>query len=158
MAEYRRLPLHGKHGAGKFAKVDPDTYEWAAQHRWVMTGKAPYQYPVRYEKSRAILLHREVLGEPAAFVDHIDGDPLHALRANLRVCSHAENMRNRRPVHGTSRFKGVSWSRGRQRWKAEIKVDRRRHTIGRFENEVEAARAYDAAARRLHGPFARTNF
>ena len=65
-------------------------------------------------------MHRLILGltDPAVHTDHINGDGLDNHRANLRVCSHAENMRNsRKRVNNKSGFKGVSWNKAKGKWK-----------------------------------------
>jgi hypothetical protein len=49
----------------------------------------------------------------------------------------------------TSRYRGVSWDRKRQLWQVQITVDKVVHTLGRFDDEIDAACAYDAAALRL---------
>jgi hypothetical protein len=58
----------------------------------------------------------------------------------------------------TSRFHGVSWVSRYKCWKAEVSVKRRGRSIGHFENEVDAAKAYDRVALHLLGKKARLNF
>lgn len=106
-------------------------------------------------KRKILLLHREIMKAPPGLcVDHINGDPLDNRRANLRLCTHAQNMKNRR-LHrnNTSGFKGV-WRR-RNRWRAEIKVEGQRISLGTFATIEEAAAAYAEGAHRFHGEFAR---
>lgn len=101
---------------------------------------------------------------PGRQVDHIDRDPLNNRRNNLRICTHAENQRNRgpfRPRQQTearhSRFKGVSWDASKGKWRVRIKVNGRSIHGGRFDEEYEAARAYDELARLHHKEFAYLN-
>ncbi len=99
-------------------------------------------------------LHQVILG--CRGVDHVDGDKLNNRKSNLRPCSQAENMANvgiRR--NNTSGFRGVSWQRGA--WVAQISVSGQHHYLGRFRTKNEAALAYNEAARRMFGPFARLN-
>jgi hypothetical protein len=102
-------------------------------------------------------LHNFVTGWP--YVDHIDGNGLDCTRGNLRQCNHAQNRRNsRRYANNTSGFKGVGWDKRANQWRARITVDRTERWLGNFTDPRDAALAYDAAARELHGPFARLNF
>jgi hypothetical protein len=88
--------------------------------------------------------------------DHKDRRKLNNQRQNLRVATAAQNGRNRGPNHNNSSgYKGVG--RGKTGWTAEIKVDRRKQHLGTFHSATAAARAYDDAARQLHGDFAYTN-
>jgi hypothetical protein len=105
-----------------------------------------------------VALHRFLLQAPeGVLVDHVNGDPLDNRRANLRLCNWTENARNRGPRKSSStRLKGVSkFARG---FRSTIVVEGRRIYLGAFSDPVEAAKAYDRAARRLYGEFARPNF
>lgn len=91
-------------------------------------------------------------------VNHIDGNILNNSISNLEWCTHQYNMQHawdtglhtNRCVNAsgkrkgsTSNYKGISWSNERQRWCAYVTFNKKRHGIGRFKDEVEAATAYD---------------
>ena len=111
-------------------------------------------------------LHRLILDvtDPELSVMHLNGDPLDCRRANLVVRTFSERSaasRKMRFVSGrpcTSRYKGVCWANDRGKWVAQIKVEGRRRQIGRFDDEIAAAEAYDKAARAAWGEHARLNF
>lgn len=154
----REIPLVNGRGV---ALVDDEDYERLADHRWY-TSRGRYAYRVEKDSSRRkVYMHRDVLLPPAGTpIDHIDGNGLNNQRANLRTCTHRENCRNTRARRGakrTSAFKGV----GRTydgRWRAFVVTAGRMRHLGRFETETDAAKAFDEAARCLHGQFARLNF
>ncbi|GBG25977.1 Hypothetical Protein FCC1311_021972 [Hondaea fermentalgiana] len=58
----------------------------------------------------------------------------------------------------SSRFRGVCWLKKRRAWRARIEIEGVRKHLGYFDNEEDAARAYDARARATHGLSARLNF
>jgi hypothetical protein len=89
-------------------------------------------------------------------IDHINGDRADNRWVNLRAASRSQNSMNRASRRGASLFTGVTARHGR--WEARIGLHRKRIHIGSFASEAEAARAYDAAALKLHGEFARLNF
>lgn len=106
----------------------------------------------------ALLLHRVILGAAAGtIVDHINGNPLDNRRENLRLCSHAENMRNRK-VHKNNKLgvKGVHQRRGKNGFCAEIRINGRKLRLGTYMTPEEAHQAYAKASRELHGAFGRT--
>jgi hypothetical protein len=76
---------------------------------------------------------------------------------NLRDCSHGENQRNAKPRGGASKFKGVYKAKCGKKWGARIKHDGATMHLGTFSEEENAARAYDAAAKKYHGEFCSTN-
>jgi hypothetical protein len=93
-------------------------------------------------------------------VDHQNSNPLDNRRANLRLATHAQNMHNRQKIQKktSSRFVGVCFEKQKQRWIVYITNLRKRIYLGRFKNEIDAARAYDRAALKYFGEFARLNF
>lgn len=92
-------------------------------------------------------------------VDHINRDRLDNRRQNLRVVTRHQNAIWRQGLpNSTSRFKGVGFHKSRNTWRAYIKVNGKSMNLGYFKYEEDAAYAYDAAARRLFGDSAYTNF
>jgi hypothetical protein len=93
-------------------------------------------------------------------VDHIDSNGLNNLRQNLRKCTQQQNNRNQRKhITKTSRFKGVYYtrlSRGKK-WRAGIAISGKTKSLGSFNSELEAKQAYNKAAKRLFGRYARIN-
>lgn len=89
-------------------------------------------------------------------VDHVSGDTLDNRRGNLRICTHAQNVKNQKRQKNAARFKGIAQTASGM-WCAFICTDGDRQYLGGFASDIEAAQAYDAAALRLHGEFARTN-
>jgi hypothetical protein len=92
-------------------------------------------------------------------VDHIDHDGLNNRKSNLRIATAAENRRHCRKVKGgSSKYKGVYRHKGANKWSAKIGINGRCIFLGYFDNEIEAAKAYDKAAKEHHKEFAVFNF
>jgi hypothetical protein len=149
---------------GKVAIIDIDDAERVSAYQWrgIVSDGIWYAatQPPRSGGTRAtILLHRFLLDSPAhAEVDHIDGDGLNCRRSNLRLATRVQNSRNsKRPSDNTSGFKGVSRSKGRRKWRVRIGINGTHKHLGCFRTKEEAAQAYDQAALRLFGQFARVN-
>jgi hypothetical protein len=91
-------------------------------------------------------------------VDHINNNGLDNRRENLRLASPRQNGFNKRiSRHNTSGYKGVSWEKAKNKWQAYIKPNRKMISLGRFDSIVDAARAYNVAAREHFGEFAYQN-
>ena len=60
--------------------------------------------------------------------------------------------------HKSSKYKGFHWNKRNKKWAAQITCDHKRHHLGYFVDEIDAAKAYDKAARKYHGEFAQPNF
>jgi hypothetical protein len=149
---------------GQYALVDDEDYEHLACKPWgAANPHGTGYYAMRKEKRNgkmvAVYMHREIMTPPDGMtVDHIDGNGLNNQRGNLRFATGHEQMWNRPLVRSNkSGFKGVSWYKQKGCWQANITVWNKQKFIGYFEDKIEAAKAYNDAAKRLHGEFARLN-
>lgn len=93
-------------------------------------------------------------------IDHINGDGRDNREANLRRASFSQNSQNRRKINRLcgSQYKGVWLDKKTRKWRVQICFGGRKKHLGYYSDEAEAARAYDAAALRYHGRFAKVNF
>lgn len=145
---------------GRVAVVDAADYELVSRWKWYYHGKG---YAIAHSSGRAnwrmVFMHRLLLlPEPDQHIDHVNGNGLDNRRANLRLCTRAQNNANARSRGQTSRYKGVCWDQQRSSWSSKTCTNGRTVNLGRFLDEIDAARAYDAAAASIFGPFARLNF
>ncbi len=146
---------------GKYAVVDAADYDRLSTYRWcaVKEGRSWYAKTFRRD-GMPLSMHRLVIGAPKGlFVDHIDHNGLNNRRSNLRLCTNQQNQHNRRPNRGgTSRYKGVCFTKSTKKFRAFINHNKKRFHLGYFKNEIDAAKAYDCKARELFGEFAYLNF
>ncbi len=154
----KKIPLT----QGKFAIVDDEDYDWLMQWKWCAQKAGRTFYAVRSfrvaGKKIKVQMHRSILNVRKGLeTDHINHNGLDNRKQNLRTCTRSQNGCNLSPRKGyTSRYKGVSWNKGR--WQASIKYKGKTINFSRHDSEIDAAKAYDVKAKEIQREFACLNF
>lgn len=155
------LSKNGKHKGKYFAKVDDEDFECLNKSNWQVALSMDRPCASRYENGVRIFMHNQIMNkvEVGIFIDHIDHDALNNQKSNLRAGTHSQNCQNRRPCKNTSsKYRGVCWHNKNKKWTASLRFNKKRIYLGIFEIEEDAARAYDAKAKELHGEWTYLNF
>lgn len=145
---------------GKFAQVDDEDYEHLMQWKWHAYKSKRNMYAGRSVKNVKVSMHRYLLNlkDFNDVADHKNNDGLDNQRCNLRVATRSQNGANRRShLNSSSKYLGVSFNKDRKKWKSEIKKKPAVYFLGWFENEIDAAKAYNIKAFELFGDFANLN-
>jgi hypothetical protein len=159
---FRKIPL----GESFFSIVSPEDFYWLNKFHWVPRKHYGKIYAVSFvnepdKATKISSMHRVIMNQPRGLlVDHKNLNTLDNTRTNLRLATRSQNMFNRKKIKSntSSRFIGVCFDKRRKKWCAYITVEGKRIWLGTFDNEIDAALAYDAAAKKYHGEFARLNF
>ena len=180
---FRRIPLT----QGCFAIVDPQDYQRLSRYKWRLSrtkGKnvlyAERSIRLPGGKYSRLLMHRQIVGNlllssstqnpklrtqnyhrylsDGYVIDHINGCGLDNRRANLRLATIAQNAWNSKKRNPRSGYKGVYFAGDKGLWRAAIVCHGRRIHLGYFTDKIDAAKAYDDAARKYYKEFARPNF
>lgn len=151
--------------------IDEADFEFVSQYAWkVLKNKSVSYATTRVfckccKRQSTVYMHRLLLGlEPGGktIVDHKNHNGLDNRRDNLRACASWQNAHYKRMRKGvekySSQYRGVRWVERYRLWEASIKVQGCQRWLGRYDEEKDAALAYDTAARDLVGPFAKLNF
>ncbi len=122
-------------------------------------GSERCRYVARREDERTILMHRQLLDAPKGLtVDHEDGNGLNDRRYNLRLCTYGQNRFNsHHPKRSATGYRGV-YLTGDGRFKVMISLSTKKTYLGTFDDPIEAARVFDAAALAHRGQFTQLNF
>lgn len=141
-------------------QVDKEDWILLSRHNWniVTIGNCLYCYTVLARTN--VFMHQLVFGPTKrnTMIDHKDGNGLNNTKENLREVTNSINQQNRHwKPKGTSKYRGVFWASRNKRWQAQIKINGKTKYLGQFKEEVDAAKAYDIAAKQLFGNDCYTN-
>jgi hypothetical protein len=158
---YRRIWL----GEGEFTILDQQDYYRLSKYKWYIKGNFGKFYAARNYKydsrqTKTVSMHREIMNAPGGLlVDHRNRDGLDNRRENLRLATYSQNNCNKiKRKNTSSKFTGVCFNKQGKRWGVNISNKGKRIFLGYFDSEIDAAKAYDEAAKKYHGEFARLNF
>lgn len=154
-----------------FALIDDEDAPVVLRYRWMArcqlrAGRlqcyAVAAVSIGNNRQRKVWLHRLLMSPPnGGFVDHKNGDGLDCRRENMRLATRHQNAGNRRKHDAESTstpYKGVHRLKRTGRYQAVIRSHGDKLYLGTYGTAEEAARAYDAKAVDVFGPFALTNF
>jgi hypothetical protein len=153
---------------GKVTLVSDCDYEFLSQFKWYYypaRGRSPEEAKTNVKlqngKWTRKYIHQLIAKRMGVegIMDHINHNRLDNRRENLRPATNSQNGANsrKRTKPCSSRFKGVCWDKAKKKWKAHIRVNRKRFHLGYFHNEWAAAQAYNFAAIYYFGEYAYLN-
>lgn len=146
---------------GKFTEVSDHRFDFLNQWKWCLSSNGYAVRNIRINgKYKTLLMHLVIHPSPEGFeTDHEDTNRLNNQDYNLRTVTHKQNMFNMKlQKGGSSKYKGVNWVKERKKWRSRIKFNGVEKFLGRFNCEIKAAKAYDLAALKYFGEFAKLNF
>ncbi|MEK6878193.1 MAG: HNH endonuclease [Nanoarchaeota archaeon] len=137
------------------AVIDKEDYKRISEFKWHLR-KNGYIFTF-CKKYKSLSLHRLILGEKEnLIIDHINGNKLDNRKCNLRFVTYSQNLMNSKlPNNNTSGYKGVTWDKNRNRWRAQIKINKKEINLGRFIKKEEAIKTRKRAEQKYFGEFAK---
>jgi hypothetical protein len=149
---------------GKVTLVDDDDFEYLNQWKWYVNNLSGKFYVIRNHRENKkfvaqLLMHRFIMNPSKGLVvDHLNGDTLDNRKCNLRVCTYSQNrMNSTKTIYNKSGYKGVYWHKLGKKWVSTIELNKTKHYLGLFYDIKEAAKAYNDAAIKFYGEFAKLN-
>jgi len=95
---------------------------------------------------------------PSSVLDHINRDKTDNRIANLREASVSQNGFNSvSHKDSVSGIKGVSWHAVANKWQVKLRANGKTHYLGLYADKNDASSAYNTAAIKFHGDFAKLN-
>ena len=150
---------------GQVALVDDDMFDYLNQWKWYASeqknGKFYAARKIKLNSKRtSIMMHRLIINntDSKLHTDHINGITLDNRKINLRICTNSQNQMNKNAqVNNKNGFKGVSYNKEKKKYEVSITANCNKIFLGRYDNIIHAAKAYNKAAVKYHGEFANLN-
>lgn len=147
---------------GFVTTIDCECFEKVSQYKWCALVVKSKQYAVSRINNKFIYMHKFIIGAPPnrfVEIDHINGNSLDNRRSNLRWANRHQNSANalKTKKKCSSKFKGVWWHKQNKKWAAEITVHGQKIRLKTYHLESDAAKAYNDAALKYFGKFAKLN-
>ncbi len=138
-----------------YALIDDEDFELVSQYQWHLTH---FGYAIYKE----IRMHRLIMNTPKGMdTDHVNENKLDNRKVNLRICTRSQNMANDGlKKNNTVGFKGVGFIKIRnlkKPWRAYLMINKKHIHLGYFETKIDGAKAYNEAALKYFGEFAKLN-
>jgi len=144
----------------KVALIDNEDYDLVKPYLWSLLKRKHRNHVFTYVGCKVIYMHSLILpcSRPKE-VDHANGEGLNNQQFNLRICYRSNNAANKSKTKSatSSKYKGVSWIKRDNLWDVRLTKNYKQIIIGHFKTEREAAIAYNEAALRYFGEFAKLN-
>jgi hypothetical protein len=137
--------------------VDKEDEYLLSLYNWCNDG---YNYFTARDGEKILRLHRLIMkAKDGQILDHINRNKLDCRKENLRFCNKSQNGANsgKKRRKTSSKYKGVCWHKKANAWVANIVVNYGQIYLGLFQNEIDAAIAYNNAALKHFGEFAHLN-
>lgn len=151
----------------KLVTVDDEDFDRLQSFQWCLVGgnkggvsRGEYVSATMGKPSRVkrTAIANQIMDRFDCIFDHTDRDSLNCTKSNLRESTHQQNCFNRaKQINSTSQFKGVSFDKAAKKWRASITCNNRKHSLGMYTNQLDAAKAYNKAAINLFKAFAFLN-
>lgn len=157
MAKIKKIPLT----QGKYAIINEEDFDLVSKYKWHFFARkyAGRDY-IENGKKKKMSMHRLITNFPIGCeIDHINGNGLDNRRSNLRISTHKENICNRAFLNknNTTGYRGVTWSKEKNKYAAQITVDYRHKCLGYFDRAIDAAKMVNGALVKYHKNFACLN-
>lgn len=153
----KRIKLYGQYTEqfGYYALVDDADYPDLIKYRWRVSseGYAISGMKVDHPTNPLRIMHRLIASAlNGDIVDHVNNIGLDNRRRNLRIVNHSSNAKNSDGRGGISGYKGVYWRANRSKWIAVVNLPNgKKQTVGHFDSEIQAAKAYNRAMKQHYG-------